>query len=348
MTTGTATTTSPAAANAARRRPQGRPAQHLPAGLVLARPRGDDLAVWQVPSAPRGAHPNLIDAQGAVLPRDGCIARRRGVHRRQARAEGSAMGRDLLRDLIKVRGGQKSERGGHRFAMPMDARWATRSTRWTATRATARMAGWSPPAGRRASRMALPVDASSLPGTADRPAGPAVDDASQGGSTTWPSARTARRSPRGWCPASGCRRVAQRRPVFLAPARPDRPAGIQPRRPTARGRLALRAGRRPGVRLWDLARQAGRPPGPHRRCRRSPGCHARRRRAVGRRYGSRRGRPARTQGGRAIAPAVALPGPMSRSGGPRPRDVPISLAVAFGPDGATVAESPSSSAVPTV
>jgi WD40 repeat protein len=82
--------------------------------FLLAR-RGDQLAVWQVLGSPRPAHPSTIDARGSfyaslAAPRDGSEYLVGG-----ARADGSAMGWDTLRTLIRLPKGE-GRRAGHRFA----------------------------------------------------------------------------------------------------------------------------------------------------------------------------------------------------------------------------------------
>ncbi len=82
--------------------------------FLLAR-RGGELAVWQVAAAPRPAHPSTIDARGSfyaalAAPRDGAEYVVGG-----ARADGSSMGRDTLRTLIRLPKGE-GRRAGHRFA----------------------------------------------------------------------------------------------------------------------------------------------------------------------------------------------------------------------------------------
>ncbi len=84
-------------------------------GSFLLGRRADNLAVWQVPGVPRLAHPGTIDARGsfyaalAASP-DGAEFMVGG-----ARADGSAMGRDTIRRIIRLPKGE-DRRAGHRFA----------------------------------------------------------------------------------------------------------------------------------------------------------------------------------------------------------------------------------------
>ena len=313
-----------------------------PQGSFLLARRGDELAVWQVPVAPRLAHPSAIEARGTgynamAAPGDG-----EEYAVGKAHADGSAMGRDTFAKLIKVTTVGPITGAAHRFATT-DGRprgvpfyptvdhpcYSPNGRLFAACRTQARKAGVGQPA--IVAVWDLATGRAVLPWTALRDYIHCLAFSPDGETLAV-----------GVVPGIWLVDVASRRPPrFLT--QPGPIARLQFSPDGRRLAAAARSGWGPehGVRLWDVATDT--PVGPALPTGALPFI------AFAPGGGgllvldtvSRRLVRLDPEGGRPIAQAVALPGLDAEvTEADRPQLSPLSLAVAFRPDGAAFVESP--------